>query len=492
MKSELSETSEATSRGNEDAAVVRGIPSSDKIPILQKACFAAGVNMDYFSVGLVTSVLWMPFFNIGLGIEPAILGLLLMGLRVWDAITDPIVGNLTDNARTRWGRRRPFLLVGALLTAACFPLLWWVPAGMSEALRLPVLVGLGLVYFTVYTIWSMAFYSMQLELTPNYDERTRLSAWMTVISKLSYFLGGWVLALATGAAFQDPETGKPNMVAGVQYWSLWIAVAIAVFGSLPALFVKERYYDHAASRQPRQPLFAGIRDSASCRPMWQLIGVAFFLILGSGSVGALGNYLNIYYACSGDLAKAMQIAGWKMTGIVLLGISTVPLWLWIGERSDKKIMIFAMLCLSIFGNSLNWFLMTPENPWLQIIPALFESQAIAAIWLFLPSMKADVADYDEKFTGRRREGSLNAFFSWFTKAAGASAMGLSGFLLSSTGFSAALEQQTPDTLLNMRLIFLIVPTLCWGTGIFFSLTYPLDRHSMGILRSELEQKRGYL
>ena len=99
------------------------IPPSERIPLLQKIVFAVGQKTDWVATGLMTSVLWMPFFNIGMGLNPVVLGCILMVLRAWDAVSDPIMGNISDNARTRWGRRRPFIFVGAITTAALYPLL---------------------------------------------------------------------------------------------------------------------------------------------------------------------------------------------------------------------------------------------------------------------------------------------------------------------------------------------------------------------------------
>src|SRR3954465_13380621 len=99
------------------------IAESDRIPTFQKLMFSCGVNMDYVATGLLAS-LWMPFFNIGMGLTPVTLGVIMMILRAWDAISDPLVGNISDNARTRWGRRRPFMFVASITTAGLIPLFW--------------------------------------------------------------------------------------------------------------------------------------------------------------------------------------------------------------------------------------------------------------------------------------------------------------------------------------------------------------------------------
>jgi GPH family glycoside/pentoside/hexuronide:cation symporter len=133
------------------------IPESDRIPFGQKIAFALGGKIDYFATGLTVNTLWMLYFNIGLGIAPALLGLILMILRAWDAISDPLMGNISDNARTRWGRRRPFMFVGAILTAVIYPFLWRPPAGWGEWQVFFYLLFVGWLFFTAYTCFSMPY-----------------------------------------------------------------------------------------------------------------------------------------------------------------------------------------------------------------------------------------------------------------------------------------------------------------------------------------------
>ncbi len=519
------------------------IAESDRIPTFQKIMFASGANMEYVATGLL-GALWMPFFNIGLGISPITLGVIMMILRAWDAINDPVIGNISDNARTRWGRRRPFMFFASISTACLLPLFWLIPNGIhddsfwllhiddwlspligfdliSPGRVLPAYLTLiGLVFFASYTCWSMPYYGMQLELTPNYDERTRLTAWMTLFSKMSSLMGSWILALVilVGAlALGDPSAleGKPvflqNILSSVQPWLsglthagtgeksivvgmravCWlIAIAVLVFGMLPALFVKERYYEAEASKQARDPFWRSIRESGTCKPLWSLILVSFFLVLGGASVSSLGQYLNFYYVFDGDLARASVVGGLKGSVIVVAGIASIPLFTWLGEKFDKRSMVMAMIGSSMFGHTLNYFLMTPEHPYWQLIPGIFESSSIAAVWLFIPSMKADVADWDERRTTRRREGSINSFFSWFFKVALTASVGISGYVLQASGFTATLEHQPHDVLMRMFHLYLGLPLLIWSVAIIAAWYYPLNRKRSAEIRAELEARRG--
>ena len=126
----------------------------------------------------------------------------------------------------------------------------------------------------------MPYYGMQLELTPNYDERTRLTTYMALFSTLSSLAGSWVLAVITSAWFIHAPDGKGNILIGMKAGCWYIASAIILFGLLPAIFVKERYYNAEASRQAPERFWNSMKESAQCKPLWALIGISFFLVLG--------------------------------------------------------------------------------------------------------------------------------------------------------------------------------------------------------------------
>jgi hypothetical protein len=135
-----------------------------------------------------------------------------------------------------------------------------------------------------------------------------------------------------------------------------------------------------------------------CGPLWSLISASFFLVMGYSAIGGLGQYVNIYYVCNGDMLEAGTIAGIKGSVLAVSGIAMLPFFAWLGEKYDKRTVVMLMLSMSMFGHLLNYWLMTPEHPYWQIVSGFFESSAIGAVWMFLPSMKADVADYDEHHT----------------------------------------------------------------------------------------------
>ena len=466
------------------------IPPADHVPLGQKLAYSAGGAVDWFTGGLLM-MFWMPVFNLGLHINPAILSIILTIYRLWDAITDPIMGNISDNTRTRWGRRRPYILLGAILAAVITPFMWranpdWGHLGMYAYITV-----MGILLYTSTTIWAMPYNSLMLEMTPSYDERTRIAAYRTIFTKFGILISGWLLPLATSRFFADPATGEPDIVRGVQSISVVLAFLTILVGSLPAFFVPERYYFKEASTQAKEPFFKGLRETMGLKPLWMMIGIVVFQTFGTGMTGALGFYLNVYFINDGKLADASVIEGLKNTTGFLVGLAAVPFWTWVCEKLDKKWTLMIIIVSGFLGAVLNLLCLTPKYPYLQIVPAVFYASVTASLWLILPSMMADVVDYDELATSRRREGSINAVFSWFMKLGFTLSGMLSGFVLNWTGFDVKVGSDQPDQVLHRMLAFyILLPIGFWLTALFLLWRYPLDRKKMTGIRGQLEVRRG--
>jgi len=148
-----------------------------------------------------------------------------------------------------------------------------------------------------------------------------------------------------------------------------------------------------------------------------------------------------------------------------------------------------VLVCTFLGHSLNYFCLTPDNPWLQLIPSLFYSAISSSIWLIVPAMRMDVADYDEWRTGKRREGSISSVFSWSVKMIGTLSIGLGGYTLQLTGFDSVLKAQPPEVLKNMFWLYLLLPVVFWTLSLICLYLFKLNRAKMADIRSELDARR---
>ena len=466
------------------------VTAEDKVPFKQKASYALGSLVEAFAGGSL-GPMFLPVFNLGYGISPGLLGIIGVIHRVWDAIYDPIIANVSDNTRTRWGRRRPYILIGAIATAIVTPLTWRLGAGWSETAMLVYIAFIGILGHACMSTWAMPYNSLMLEMTPNYDERTRVSAYRAIVGKFGALVGAWILPLCASKMFANPTTGEADLVRGMQTVSIWLSVGIVAFGILPALFVTERYYAKEASKQAKEPFFKGLRDSFQLKPLWMLISIVLFQVLGNALVGGMGFYLNVFFVNKGQLTDAAFIEGLKASVAFVTGLAAVPFWTWVSEKLDKKYTLMIIIASGLISSALQYLCLSPRYPYLQIIPAVFYASVVASIWLILPSMQADIVDYDELRTYRRREGNINAVFTWFFKLGVTLATGASGFILMWTGFEVKNgSNQAPEVLWLMLVLFITVPAFFWTVAVVILWFYPLDREKMAGIRAELEARRG--
>jgi len=475
------------------ASAVPGDPRpSDRVPTPWKVAYGAA-GMTEQLVGMITKQMFNPVFNIGLGISPAVIGVVLMSYRLWDAVTDLLFGNISDNARTRWGRRRPFIVIGGVLTGLAMPLLWQASPNWSQGTIIAYMVVMGMLLYSCFTLWSMPYYSLGMEMTPDYDERTRIVSWRAFFSKTTVLLGGWLLALASLPVFSRDPSGAPDIARGMRFLGWGIGAIIVVVAILPGLVVRERYYEAVKSR-PRVNLWQSLRATGRCRPFLLVMGVYVCQTLGSSLVASLGLYLNIYYVCGGDLKTASVIQGVKSTVIFLPGLLSVPFWVWVCEKLGKKAALRLTILMGFVANLLVLVCYTPEHPYLQIVPQIFLSSFGSALWMIIPSMQADIVDHDELHTGQRREGGFASISSWVGKFSSTITTGLSGFIIVWCGFDLAKygAQQPPEVLRTMLRWYVFLPAPFWCAALLMLHFYPITSPVAHDIRRQLEERRGRL
>lgn len=465
------------------------IPDNEKVSVRDKMILGAGGFNAFIVNNLFTGVLWLPVFNIGFGINAAVLGVVAMIFKAWDAFLNPFVGNLSDNTRTRWGRRRPYIVGAAIATAIIFPLIWWIPTDLPSIWIVGILIVFGLMLFTAYTCWIIPYEALTMEMTPNYDERTNIMSYITFFSKIIALLGGWTLAFVSSDLFATPD-GEPDIIAGARVAGIFFAAVFLTAGILPGLFIKEKNYEALTSKQDSEPFLQSMKETASVGPLWFLIAMIFLNLIGIVSISGLGYYMNIYFVNSGDIGEASWIEGWRNTAMFAVGLASIPFWRWVANRWDKRVAMYFILSLTIFGHVLNYWCLNPEMPYLQIIPSVLYSGVGAAIWMIAPAMKMDVADYDELKTRRRREGSINAVFSFTLTLAVTLSTGVGGLVLELTGFDPAVTEQPEEVLNRMLLTYILLPIVFWSASLLMLKLYKLDRKAVGDIRDQLEARRG--
>jgi len=470
---------------------------ADRIPPIRKLAYGVGAlvnNLLAAAMGTMSIVL-----NLGLGMDPAVVGTLMALPRLLDALSDPVMGYISDHSRSRWGRRRPFIFAGALVSGAIFAGLWQLPAGHSQDFYFwYFLIGANLFYLG-YTVFATPLIALGYEMTPDYNERTRLMGVSNFLGQFAWVVAPWFFA------FMENDRFFPDAPTGARWLAVYVGVFVALAGVVPAIFCRERMQAIAEAEDRTAhggaargglgrtvaDFFRGFATTMRFRPFLLLCGATFLVFNGFMLVSAFTSYVIIYYVYGGDKDLGAQLMGWNGTFSAVCTFGVIALATWLGTHLGKKRTFFLCTGLSVFGYLLKWFCYSSTNPYLLLLPTPFIAFGLGALFTLMGSMVADVCDLDELQTGQRREGMFGAVFWWVVKLGMALALALSGYALNFTGFDVALGgAQSAQTLFLMRLLDVGVPALTSLLAIILVAFYPLTESAAREVRTKLEARRG--
>jgi len=465
--------------------------AEDRIPFSQKVIYGLGAfvnNTLAAAIGGMVIVL-----NLGLGMNPALVGLLSALPRLLDAFTDPLMGYISDNTRSRWGRRRPYIFVGAIAVGIIYALLWQIPADKTESFYFWYFLIGSLVFYLAYTVFATPWVALGYELTPDYHERTRLMGVQNFVGQLAYMIAPWFLLIMQNERWFD------GMVDGAGGLAIVIAVVVIGIGILPAIFLRERFSGNLPEEPPRKHTFfnsardfmRGFLITLKFKPFLMLCGATFLVFNGFIMVSAFQFYVIIYFVFQGDTVAGAEYAGYAGTLGAISTLGVIVLITWLGTRIGKRRAFFFATGVSMIGYALKWICYSPENPWLILVPAPLIAFGLGGLFTIMPSMIADVVDEDEIQTHERREGMYGSIFWWVVKLGMAAALAVGGLLLNATGFQVELQgNQTPDSIFLMRLFDAFLPFIASGLAIWAIAKFPITEQRAHTVRLELERRRG--
>ncbi len=490
----------------------------------------------------VTYNLLTPIMVLTLGMNPVLAGLIMAIKTLWDAFTDPLMATITDNANTKWGRRRPFILSGGLLMVVVCVAFWFlipvgdrakpnvvkkevaieaaaVPAAESaapakpatpvkapakttlwgsmaqgfaalkdtapEEKRLFLFITIGLmVIATAQTIFSVPYYALGIELSPTYHGRTRVVAYRSIIEKLLGLAGPWYLPFCMLAFFANTVKG-----------ATWLTVIMAVLSVPAVILASSLTHERTKVDKARKKvaMFTSIGQTLKNKHFLKIAALYIVIQLALGLFLQFGLYINIFHVFGGDHELAMK-TGAIMTAKVssvgtILAMLSIPFITWVCKRFQKHNALRLALGMMVAGCLLNWVCYVPGRPNLQYILPLFFSLGISSTYTVLGTLMADVTDIDELNTGSRREGMFGAVMAWMSKGVGSIQALIAGALLAATGFSAGSDMQTPETILNMRVMFSFAPAAVLTLAIFILYRYPLTRERMDEIKQLISQRK---
>ena len=471
----------------------------DYIPIPQKIAYGCGALANNFLAAMSSSLMFV--LNIGYGMDPRLVALLGSIPRLTDALTDPLMGYISDNTRTRWGRRRPYIFGGAIAVGIVFILLWMLPQDVSHTHLFVYFLVLSFLFFLAYTIFATPWVALGYELTPDTRERGRVMGVQNFIGQLAFVIAPWTLGFVSLEVFSDMKQGALAL-------AIVTGVVCALLGIIPAIFLRERFAGEVNKDLKEQVIeearsmlavvlnelyrfLTSFRATIVNKDFLRL-GVATFLIFnGFQMVGAFQLYVVIYDIYQGDTVAAGILMGQFGTLSAICTFGVIALVTWLSGVIGKKRTFMICIGISAVGYGMKWFLYSQETPDLLLICAPLIAFGLGSLFTLMGAMIGDVCDLDELNTGERREGMYGSIFWWVVKLGMTIALAAGGFLLTATGFDVELGSvQSPDTLMSLRFFDVVMPLGASLLAMYVMKGYTVTEERAVEVRALLEARRG--
>ena len=403
--------------------------------------------MSAFLMMSLPVAMWlMKFATDTLLIAPAAMGAIYAAARVWDAVSDPMAGYLSDRTRSPLGRRRSWLFASVVPLAATFVMLWTPPSDyVGTAAVVWVAVAL-ILWETASTAFYIPYNALGLEMAADYHERTRLFAWRQMLTTVGF-------ASALGFIFLLRTASEPRAAAFGTSLGVGLFVAVVIF--VCALRTPEPAHHQGRGGVGLIASFVDVGRNPHALMLFFIFGIESF---GMGIVGTLSAFIMDDLVGRIDLLEAL-LAAWMIPQFLL-----VPFWIHLSKRVGKRrLWLYGMASVAC-GFAGQFFL--AEGRWVQVfVCVLLIGSGSSISQVIGPSIQADVVDYDELQSGQRKEGAYAAVWNFVRKAGGAAAAGVGGVALSLGGYDASAEIQSESVKDAIRYTAGILPATCFVIGI---------------------------
>ncbi|MFN8641108.1 MAG: MFS transporter [Candidatus Binatia bacterium] len=399
--------------------------------------------VQFYFLKFATDVLLLP---------PAAMGALFALAKLWDAVSNPLIGNWSDRCRARLGRRRPFLLAALPLLVATYAMLWNPPAALPTSL-LSLWAGVALLgFFSAYALYAVPHAALGAELSPDSHQRTRLFG----AKQISFTLGMLLAFAAIHVAMNAPD---PRAAAGRM--AVPSAVLAAALLAVTPWAIREPPHRHGGGHG----LVRGLRDVWRNRAARILLTVWFIESLGVGAVGTMAPYVSQYLLGRPDTVGTLPAA------YVLAGVVSIPVWVRLAQRHGGRATWLAAMAIAAVAFA-GMLAIGPGDVALAIGLLAVAGAAMGCGSVLSSALLADIIDLDQQHTGERREGIYSAALLFALKIGNSLATAATGLVLGLVQF-APNAAQPPESLLGMRLLFGGMPCVGFLVGAALFRRFPL-------------------
>jgi GPH family glycoside/pentoside/hexuronide:cation symporter len=409
----------------------------------------------------------MKFYTDAALVLPSLAGNALLIGKLWDAVNDPLFGWFTDRTRSRFGKRRVFMIFGAIPLAISVALLWFVP----PADRILTFIWIAFTFILFDTIWTLTnvpYYALTSELTDDYDERSSLTTYRMAMAVPAYLVGA-ALTPAIVGLFAVQRSGYGFI--GIAYG---ILAGAALLVSAAGLRERKGLAVSKSEPSPLKSLVMALKN----KPFVRLCIMYFTLNISFAFCKILMAYYVEYH-----LLMKEQIS--LAMGLMLICVTiSLPFWQWLGRKMDKGPVYAIGMGIGAIAVLITFFLPHQPTNFLFVLFALV-GFGFAVNWIYPWAMVADVADYDRVETGQQRSGMYYGVWGLATKISEALALAAVGWILTAFDYVPNVAQ-TAHTLFGIRLFFGLIPAVCIFITLPFLFAYPITRKSHAEVRARLD------
>ena len=426
-----------------------------------------------------------------LGFPPLAWGLIFFAPRAFDAITDPIMGYISDNTRSKWGRRRPYVFIGGIVLGISYIAMWQLYRENTLTFNFIYFMGFSLLFYLGLTIFSVPYVAMGYEMSDDFHERTSIMAVAQFIGQLAWVIAPWFWVI-----LYDPSW-FPDADAGVRTLSIWVAIPCALMAMTPALFIRS---ESTLDRDDFKPInLKAISNSLieilratvqafSIRQFRQLAFATFLVFNSFNIIASFTFFIIVYHLFDGDAGAAGKWPAMHgCVGALFTTFLVIPVVAKVSKTIGKKKTFIITQGISIIGYVLFWFLFIPGTPSAFLYALPFHSFGIGGLFTLMMSMTADVCDIDEYNSGERREGIIGAVYWWMVKFGHAFAGLLGGVILWLVDFDP--DAATEASLTGLRLFYSFLPIIGVLGAIAVMWRYDITEEKANEIRKALAERR---
>lgn len=462
-----------------------------KVPFRHKVAFGLGMlanQMFPAALGIFMVVLVQD-----LGFPGWMWGILFFLPRVFDSVTDPIMGFISDNTRSRWGRRKHYVFLGAIVMGISFIAMWQLQRADGIVYNFVYFLCWSFVFYTGLTLFSIPYVAMGYEMSDDFHERTSIMAVAQWIGQWAWVIAPWFWVF-----MYDPDWFE-NADTATRTLAVWVGIPCMLLAMVPALFLPSRSTVNDEHLIPltwrnlgggMREILNGFKEAFSSAPFRKLCFATFLIFNAFNTVAAFSFFIVVYHLFGGKTADAgIWPTLFGSIGALITTFAVIPTVAWMSRKLGKKNAFMLSQGISLIGYVLLWFLMVPGKPWMFMFALPFFSFGIGGLFTLMMSMTADVCDLDELATGKRREGIFGAIYWWMVKFGFAIAGLLSGAIMTVVAFTPGAATQPDGAVDGLRLFYSGVPIVGTLLAMWIMRTYDLDEARAVEVHDELERRR---